>query len=78
MKLMQKYIKTDGTVRMDDLRRWSFDSLIVIFLSETISATSVEKLIKISKKIQSFENIQSDAFSIYYLTVHEEIKIFKK
>jgi hypothetical protein len=48
MELMQKYVKADGVVGVDDLRRWPLNSLAVGFLSETTSATSVGELMKVS------------------------------
>ncbi|KAJ4507485.1 hypothetical protein HRR83_004063 [Exophiala dermatitidis] len=48
MELMQKYVKADGAVGVDDLRRWPSDSLAVEFLCETTSATSAERLLKAS------------------------------
>jgi hypothetical protein len=70
IELMQKYIKTDKAVGMNNLRRWPSDSLIVAFLSKTISITSVKRLMKVSEKIQSSKNIQFDVSSIRYLVVH--------
>ena len=49
MDLMQKYVKEGGAVGVDDLRRWPSDSKAVGFLSETTSATSVKRLMKISE-----------------------------
>jgi hypothetical protein len=49
MELMQKYVKDGGAVGVDDLRRWPSDSKAVGFLSETTSATSVERLMKVSE-----------------------------
>jgi hypothetical protein len=48
MELMQKYVKDRGAVGVDDLHRWPSDSKAVRFLSETTSATSVERLMKVS------------------------------
>lgn len=48
MELMQKYVKDDGAVRVDDLRRWPSDSKAVGFLSETTSANSVDRLLNVS------------------------------
>ncbi|KAF1964838.1 hypothetical protein BU23DRAFT_364707, partial [Bimuria novae-zelandiae CBS 107.79] len=45
-ELMNGYVKEDGAIGVDDLRRWPPGSNAVSFLSETTSATSVFKLIK--------------------------------
>jgi hypothetical protein len=45
---MQGYVKEDGAVGVDDLRRWPIDSDAVNFLSQTTSATSVAELMKVS------------------------------
>lgn len=45
MELMQKYVKDDGKVGVDD---WPSDSNAVGFLSATTSATSVNELIKVN------------------------------
>jgi len=44
MELMQKYVKDDGAVGVDDLRRWPTDGDAVAFLSETTSAASALEL----------------------------------
>ena len=44
MELMQKYVKDDGAVGVDNLRRWPSDCAAVAFLSETTSATSALEL----------------------------------
>ena len=49
MELMQKYVKDGGAVGVDDLRRWPSDSKAVGFLSETTSATSVDRLMNVSE-----------------------------
>jgi hypothetical protein len=49
MELMQKYVKDGGAVGVDDLHRWPSDSNAVGFLSETTSATSVERLMKVGE-----------------------------
>jgi hypothetical protein len=49
---MQKYVKDDGAIGIDDLNRWPSDSDAVGFLSATQSATSVNELTKVSQ-IQS-------------------------
>lgn len=49
MELMQKYVKDDGKVGVDDLALWPSDSNAVGFLSATTSATSVNELIKVNE-----------------------------
>lgn len=44
MELMQKYVKDDGAVGVDNLRRWHSDCDAVAFLSETTSAASAFEL----------------------------------
>lgn len=48
MELIQKYVKDNRAVGLDDLGRWSFNSDAVGFFSETTSAASVDELIKVS------------------------------
>jgi hypothetical protein len=47
MELMQKYIKDDGAVGVENLDRWLSDSNAVGFLSMTTSTTSVNGLMKV-------------------------------
>lgn len=47
MELMQKYVKEDGAIGIDDLRRWHSSSDAVGFLSATTSATSAAELLKV-------------------------------
>lgn len=47
MELLQKYVKSDGKVGIDNLDRWPSDSLAVGFLSTTTSADSLELLIQV-------------------------------
>lgn len=49
MELMQKYVRDDGAVGVDDQHRWPSDCKAVGFLSETTSATSVDELMKVSR-----------------------------
>lgn len=44
MELMQKYIKDDGAVGVDNLHRWPSDCDAVTFLSNTTSAVSALEL----------------------------------
>ena len=46
MELMQGYVKEDGTIGVDDLGRWSRDTLN--FLSDTTCTDLVEELMKVS------------------------------
>ncbi|KAL2812034.1 hypothetical protein BJX76DRAFT_351237 [Aspergillus varians] len=46
MELMQKYVKDDGAVGIDNLDRWQTCSAAVEFLSATTSASSLEELKK--------------------------------
>lgn len=47
MELMQKYVKEDGAIGIDDLYRWPSESEAVEFLSATTSSTSAEELLKV-------------------------------
>lgn len=47
MELMQKYIKEDGAIGIDDLDRWHSNSDAVAFLSATTSAMSTEELFRV-------------------------------
>jgi hypothetical protein len=47
MELMQKYVKNDGAVGIDNLDRWRNRSVAVEFLSATTSAGSFEELKKV-------------------------------
>ena len=47
MELMQKYVKEDGAIGVEDLTRWPSDSNAVGFLSMTTSASSLNELIKV-------------------------------
>ncbi len=44
MELMQKYVKDDDAIGMNNLRRWQSDDDAVAFFSKTTSATSALKL----------------------------------
>jgi hypothetical protein len=44
MELMQKYIKDDGAIGVDNLARWPSDCDAVTFLSHTTSAMSAREL----------------------------------
>jgi hypothetical protein len=44
MELMQKYVKEDGAVGIDNLKRWATCPATVEFLSATTSAGSFEEL----------------------------------
>lgn len=47
MELLQKYVKNGGKVGIDNLDRWSSDSLAVGFLSTTTSADSIQTLMEV-------------------------------
>lgn len=46
MELMQKYVKEDGAISVDNLDRWPLNSKAVTFLSATTSAASAAELLK--------------------------------
>ncbi|KAL2846617.1 hypothetical protein BJY01DRAFT_173128 [Aspergillus pseudoustus] len=46
MELMQKYVKDEGVVGLDNLDRWRSSSAAIEFLSATTSASSLEELKK--------------------------------
>jgi len=48
MELMQKYVKDDSAIRVEDLDRWPSNSNVVGFLSMTTSAPSLDELLKVS------------------------------
>ena len=48
MELMQKYVKEDGAIGIENLDRWFHDSAAVDFLLLTTSATSAKELMKVS------------------------------
>jgi hypothetical protein len=47
MELMQKYVKDDGAIGVDNPHRWPLDSDAVGFLSSTTSAISAKELLKV-------------------------------
>ncbi|KAK6591333.1 FAD-binding domain-containing protein [Botrytis cinerea] len=47
MELMQKYVKEDEAIGIDDLHRWHPNSNAVGFLSATTSATSIKELLTV-------------------------------
>ncbi|KAH0562065.1 hypothetical protein GP486_003237 [Trichoglossum hirsutum] len=46
MELMQKYVKEDGAIGIDNLHRWPSNSDALRFLSATTSASSAAELLK--------------------------------
>lgn len=48
MELMQKHVKEDGGVGIENLDRWPLGSAAVDFLSSTQSASSAKDLMKVS------------------------------
>ncbi|RJE18044.1 hypothetical protein PHISCL_09618 [Aspergillus sclerotialis] len=63
MELMQKYVKEDGAVGVDNLERWPSDSMAVDFLSTTTSADSVNEL----KKRSFITNIRWSSGELVWL-----------
>lgn len=49
MELMQKHVKEDGAVGVENLGRWPSDSAAVDFLSLTTSANSAKHLMTVSQ-----------------------------
>jgi hypothetical protein len=47
MELMQKYVKEDGAIGIDNLQRWPSNSDAVGFLSATTSAASAAELLQV-------------------------------
>ena len=46
MELMQKYVKEDGAIGVDNLHRWPSNSDALGFLSATTSTASIAELLK--------------------------------
>ena len=59
MELMQKYVKDDDAVGVEDLNRWPSTSKAVVFLSETTSAVSVNELIQVGRQVCSSDRLTS-------------------
>lgn len=49
IELIQKYIKEDGVIGIENLDRWPSDSAAVEFLSAITSANSTKELITVSE-----------------------------
>lgn len=49
MEIMQKYVKDDGMVGVDDVDRWPVDSDAFGFLSALSTAQSIESLKEVPK-----------------------------
>ncbi|KAH7330032.1 kinase-like domain-containing protein [Rhexocercosporidium sp. MPI-PUGE-AT-0058] len=64
MELMQKYVKDDGAVGVDNLRRWPTDGDAVAFLSETTSAASALELQNVCDSLSL--RLSANNPSIYY------------
>jgi hypothetical protein len=47
MELMQKYVKDDGAISVDNLHRWPSNSDALGFLSATTSTASAAELLKV-------------------------------
>lgn len=56
MQLMQKYVKDDGAVGIDNLDRWRNCPAAIEFLSATTSAGSLGVLKKVSCILVTFES----------------------
>jgi hypothetical protein len=48
MELMQKYVKEDGAIGVDNLERWHSNLEALGFLSATTSAAFAAELLKVS------------------------------
>lgn len=72
MKLMQKYVKNDEAIDVNNLLCWSFNFNTVKFLLQITFVVSVIELIKISYNI--FLKSWFNMFSIYYWNVTDERK----
>lgn len=48
MELLQKYVKEDGAIGIDNINRWAPDSEPLEFLSMTTLPTSIDTLKKVS------------------------------
>ena len=51
MELIQKYVKDDGVVGVDDLQRWPSDSDAVGFLLATTYTSSISQLKTVSSAL---------------------------
>jgi hypothetical protein len=56
MELMQKYVKEDGAVGIDDLHRWNHSSDAVGFLSTTTSAVSAAEMLEVRELVSGSLN----------------------
>lgn len=56
MELMQKYVKEDGTIGIDNLERWHSSSDAVQFLYATTSAVSAAELLKVRALLSDHAN----------------------
>lgn len=56
MELMQKYVKDDGAIGIDNLDRWRARPAAVEFLSATTSAGSFEELKRVCSPLIYFES----------------------
>lgn len=71
MELMQKYIKDDGAVGIDDLERWQACPAAIEFLSAITSASSFEELKEVCNPPSNFALqllIAFNAFKQHFLT----------
>lgn len=63
MELLQKYVKHDGAIGIEDLDRWPSNCLAVDFLSATTSADSIENL----KQVLSTQSLLLLTFLTMYI-----------
>lgn len=59
MELIQKYVKDNDAVGVEDLNRWPSTSKAVVFLSETTSAVSVNELIQVGRLVYLSDRLTS-------------------
>lgn len=57
MELMQKYVKDDGAVGINNLNRWRNRSAAIEFLSATTSAGSFDELKKVCRSPFCFRRL---------------------
>jgi hypothetical protein len=74
MELMQKYVKEDGAVGLDDLRRWHDSPDAVDFLGAIASATCAAELVKVWRSVAFFRPLMlTIAAPAYYPSMAEGI-----
>jgi hypothetical protein len=74
MELMQKYVKEDGAVELDDLRRWHDSPDAVDFLGAIASATCAAELSKVCRSVGVVRQLMlTIAAPAYYPSMAEGI-----